>query len=883
MADVKISALNALGTSPAADDLIPVVDVTATETKKLRIDELFTNPDVTGTLTTDGVFSSEYLTVSGGKGLQSINTININADYDASGAGGINLKTKDILRIQIENDGNIAFCEDTGTTAKFYWDASAESLGLGTSSPATALEVKGDGAAIQVSSVDYDVALLGRRGSSGVDIDKGYMRLRDTGTTKVAIDSAGDSYFNGGNVGIGTSSVSEKLTVNGNAILTDGFKIYGNSNAGSTSSYLSLYNAVDGGIDLMANYSTSKITFGTNATERVRIDSDGNVGIGTTNPSTILGSTSLEVSSATGSEVIVFRDDGSAVDGDFCGGFVIGNRDASGTPNHYAGMWATTDEFGQMTLKFAGGRESYEAGTSNMAIDSSGNVGIGTTSPSQLLDLTQSSSGSIVTPLILRNPNSAVSGTGTKIYFSCVANNDRGSYIESASGASNATYLSFGTNTVGSDATERMRIDSSGNLLVGTTQTPATLITTSTTSHAGVGIADGYLSIARDLTGSAGSGGVAFFNRLATDGPIADFRKDGTTVGKMATTASGFGFVADSPFIERRLFNTGIRLGNQTVNPAGTDGAYRDDGIDLGFSSVRWKNLYLSGGIINPNGDLSITQQGASNDLILSSDRSIRIFNSSSEAARFDSSGNLLVGKSASSFTTDGIEAKADGQLWVTDTSGSPLFLSRKTTDGAIATFCKEAATVGSIGISSSGFYIDGEANHIGLRFGSSQLQPRLNGSELDAGVDLGSGFQRFKDLYLSGGVYLGGTGADNLLDDYEEGTFTPVIEGTTTAGTGTYSTQQGKYTKIGRAVHFQISLTWSAHTGTGNLDLSGLPFTAESTNNYVSCSIHHENLNTSNSFVSAIVSGGTTRILLRQTNSNSAAATIPMLSLIHI
>jgi hypothetical protein len=41
-----------------------------------------------------------------------------------------------------------------------------------------------------------------------------------------------------------------------------------------------------------------------------------------------------------------------------------------------------------------------------------------------------------------------------------------------------------------------------------------------------------------------------------------------------------------------------------------------------------------------------------------------------------------------------------------------------------------------------------------------------------------------FKDLYLSGGVYLGGTGAANLLDDYEEGTWTPAF---TNIGTGTY------------------------------------------------------------------------------------------------
>jgi hypothetical protein len=68
------------------------------------------------------------------------------------------------------------------------------------------------------------------------------------------------------------------------------------------------------------------------------------------------------------------------------------------------------------------------------------------------------------------------------------------------------------------------------------------------------------------------------------------------------------------------------------------------------------------------------------------------------------------------------------------------------------------------------------------------------------------------------------------LLDDYEEGTFTPVIQGDTTPGTGTYSVQSGSYTKIGNRVIFDIALSWSAHTGTGNMDVFGLPFTSNST-----------------------------------------------------
>jgi hypothetical protein len=65
------------------------------------------------------------------------------------------------------------------------------------------------------------------------------------------------------------------------------------------------------------------------------------------------------------------------------------------------------------------------------------------------------------------------------------------------------------------------------------------------------------------------------------------------------------------------------------------------------------------------------------------------------------------------------------------------------------------------------------------------------------------------------------------LLNWYEEGTFTPVIVGTSTAGTGTYVTQLGRYTRVGRVVHVQVQLRWSAHTGTGDMNVNGLPFTS--------------------------------------------------------
>lgn len=82
--------------------------------------------------------------------------------------------------------------------------------------------------------------------------------------------------------------------------------------------------------------------------------------------------------------------------------------------------------------------------------------------------------------------------------------------------------------------------------------------------------------------------------------------------------------------------------------------------------------------------------------------------------------------------------------------------------------------------------------------------------------------------IHSTAGISLGNTAVanGNVLDWYEEGTFTPVVVGATTAGAGTYTVQVGRFTRIGRNVTIQIQLTWSAHTGTGIMTVAGLPFT---------------------------------------------------------
>ena len=92
-------------------------------------------------------------------------------------------------------------------------------------------------------------------------------------------------------------------------------------------------------------------------------------------------------------------------------------------------------------------------------------------------------------------------------------------------------------------------------------------------------------------------------------------------------------------------------------------------------------------------------------------------------------------------------------------------------------------------------------------------------------------------------GVNFAAAGGDTLAM-YDVGTFTPTIIGVTTAGSATYSTQVGRYTQIGNRVFFTINLAWTAHTGTGNMRVSGLPFTSNATaGSFSTVCVYHNNM----------------------------------------
>jgi len=213
--------------------------------------------------------------------------------------------------------------------------------------------------------------------------------------------------------------------------------------------------------------------------------------------------------------------------------------------------------------------DSVAIDTDTLVVDGVNNrVGIGDSAPSAKLVLRDSSDFKFV-----------MSKTGASA-FEIANNGTSGTAIT----VQDPYPLIFGTNN-----TERLRLDSSGNVLVGSTVTPPA-------QHSSVtGIS---LRTSGAIEAAASSGNAGRFNRLSNDGGIVEFRKDGSTVGTIGCTGTNT-YIAFRT--EANGDGTGLRgSGSSTgaVIPTNGDGVARDDAVDLGGSSSRFDDIYATNGTI---------------------------------------------------------------------------------------------------------------------------------------------------------------------------------------------------------------------------------------------------------------------------------------------
>jgi hypothetical protein len=410
--------------------------------------------DVTGTVTADGLTVDGDAAVAGTTGVTADNgTITTGKDsassrthwsmnnpngevakWDSNGTDLLHYITDEYKvytagnkAFEIDGNGDISFYEDTGTTAKLFWDASAESLGIGTSSPTEALNVK-------TSS-----------GNSYIDVERATQAQGEVGF-KISGGTSGTDWF-----------------------------MY----QPSSSNDLRFYKTGD----------------------KVTINSSGNVGIGT---SSIIAGARLDVRGANSNNL-------SSLDAQ-----VLTVQDTT----------------------------SYAA-----------NVGGGIAFGYKFNSLDQSIQRGAVIKAVKENATD-------------------GDY---------STSMAFATVANGGQTTEKMRIDSSGNLLVGTTNS---------THHTGSSVQGITLSKTFHGLISASRSGAQplILNRQTSDGTIADFRKDGTSVGSIGTVSSEFYIAHDS------TVDSGLRFRNGIIQPCNASGGSNPDAVSLGQISMRFSDLWLSGG-----------------------------------------------------------------------------------------------------------------------------------------------------------------------------------------------------------------------------------------------------------------------------------------------
>jgi hypothetical protein len=485
-------------------------------------------------------------------------------------------------------------------------------------------------------------------------------------------------------------------------------------------------------------------------------------------------------------------------------------------------------------------------------------LGIGTSSPNSPLEVLGTSAGGEVEGLRLTN-SSTTTNTSSSIVFNLStvsADSAKIAAIRTNSPTSSDTELVFSQSRNGT-LTERMRINSSGNVGIGTSSPASALevadsgvelrVTDTRNQAFTAGDTIASLGFYSDDT-SGNSGGANNLPRGAID----------------VVTTSTFGSTHDMVFrtrgdetataSEKVRINSIGNVGIGTTSPAKALDIIAPNGSQFRMANndtdATLKNAYHSvRHFTNAEEDFvwALATSSTSNTLSLgggtglgNAATSIQFFTAAnnttitgSERMRIDSSGNVLVGTTNTTpgvgNTSSGVSMRGGLGSFFSRPSATPLHVNRSTDDGTIVDFRKDGANVGGIGSKDGDLFI--HTGTTGLRFvdGGNSIRPvTSNGNVRDNAIDLGGTTSRWKDLYLSGGISFNPNAAANKLDDYEEGTFTPTLYGSTTAGTPTYVTQSGFYTKIGNLVTVHIRLQASAISGAaGNIQIGGLPFTS--------------------------------------------------------
>ena len=579
------------------------------------------------------------------------------------------------------------------------------------------------------------------------------------------------------NVGIGTTSPGTRLHVNGS---TPTMRV----SHGSTQI---VEIKADTSASILRTTTNHPLLFGTNDTERLRIDSSGNVGINETSPSArlhisaaynetglkVLGgaagySSPLIVGNASGTEYMRVDDDGRVLSG------------VTSAPGTVGG-------FSHLNIK----------GTS---INANGAIGL------------------------YRNTASPSTGQGIGAIYFANSDGNPGAYIQGQSDGTWGTNdypgrsVFFTTADGSSSATERLRIDNAGlitqggktgsnhgspNLLLWGADPTLHISSTGSTnnsSHAGIKFA-----VAGGSTGDYSKAGI-FVERQDSYNDL-----DMLFAFRSSNDATGV-----SPSDEKMRIDSNGRLliGTESVGIPGGDeltiATSGHTGMTIRAGTSSRSSIYMSDGTGGNSEYRGYIEYDHGSDYM-------RFGSAAAERMRIDSAGRIGIGTTAPSSRFHVVESGDAATLTVSSDVSANALASRLVLGNSVGT---ARMTVNMKGGGSELAYLGTEGNF--------PLYFQTNGAE------------RMRLLAGGGLTFNGDTAAANALTDYEEGSWTP----SAVNFDGTLNVESADYVKVGRLVHINMYISFSNTVDTSNVLIDGLPFTVNGANNHYSLITAHSNGN---------------------------------------
>ena len=417
-------------------------------------------------------------------------------------------------------------------------------------------------------------------------------------------------------------------------------------------------------------FKTNDGSDGSSPTEALRIDSSQNVGIGTTSPTTKLQSKGGSISTPTDNDELITNASAS---------FIVNHSNEYGLYTGYTN--SSNDAIGVAATRSGGGALPLSLQPFG------GSVGIGTTSPRAKTEVFDSgvsaafNAGNLSTWRVMQVRNNIESTTGTAAGIAL--GGDGGSDTETAgivgisdNSTGGVCQLGFIV-SAGNNSAEAMRINSDGQVLVGSTST-------------------------------------SFSNSVAT---FATSNND-------SSVSNGAGAAIS-------IKNTNTTDGNYSTlyfeNSAG--------GVDSAIYGV--------------HGDADGTGTSRVGTLVFATANS---GGGVSERMRIDSNGKVLIGKTSTAFSVAGVRFDSIGLAEITRDGNTPLHINRTSSDGGILAFYKDGTQEGAITTAQGNIQL--VSGGVGVGVGDDNIYP-VNGSGVaaDNQFDLGDSSVRFDDVFATNGT----------------------------------------------------------------------------------------------------------------------------------